>query len=346
MMNSERLRTIIERFQDQRIAVIGDFFLDKYLDIDPGRQELSVETGKQVHQVMNIRCSPGAAGNVVNNLAALGAGEIHAVSVIGDEGEGYDLTNRLTALGCNTDGLLRVPGRFTPTYLKPRDMTVPGLEGEHSRYDTKNHEATPPEIEQRIMEVIDRLLERIDAVMIVDQDVEEDCGVITRNVRGHLIRQAENHPDVLFFADSRSHPLLFKHIIMKPNQFELMGIDNPLDDVVIPKDKLFGKLRQLRKETGAPVFVTLGSGGILVSDPEPAEVTAVTVPGPLDTTGAGDSAASGIVLALSSGATAEEAALAGNLAASVTIQKLATCGTCTPYELVNRLDMWLEQQRR
>ncbi len=342
-MNAERLRSIINRFTNQRVAVIGDFFLDKYLDVDPSRSEVSIETGKKVHQVVNIRCSPGAAGNVVNNLAALTAGKICAISVIGDDGEGYDLTNRLDALGCDTEGLLKIPGRWTPTYLKPRDMTIPGLEGEHSRYDTKNHDVTPPEIERLIIDTFENLLDSLDAVMIVDQDVEEDCGVITRTVREYLIRQAKTHPDVLFFADSRSHPLMFKHIIMKPNQYELIGIKHPHDDVSMPKEALFAKLKKLRGKTGAPVFVTRGPEGILVSDPEPAEVRAVRVDGLIDTTGAGDSAASGIVLALSSGATTEEAALVGNLAASVTVQKLATCGTCTPDELIRRLDLWLEQ---
>ena len=342
-MRSERLRHIIDRFSGLRIAVIGDFFLDKYLDVDSTRSEVSIETGKTVHQVMNIRCSPGAAGNVVNNIAALGAGTVHAIGCIGDEGEGFDLTQCLNTLGCNTDGLFEVPGRRTPTYLKPRDKSIPGLEGEHSRYDTKNHTITPPHIEKRITDILDTLLDDLDAVMIVEQDVEENCGVITTSVREHLIRQAKNHPDVLFFADSRSHPLMFRNIIVKPNQFELMGIENPQDGVSIAKDELFRKLKQLREETGAPVFVTLGASGIVSSDPEPMEIRAVKVTGPVDTTGAGDSAASGIVLAHASGATVREAALIGNLTASVTVQKLATCGTCTPDELVGRLALWMEQ---
>ena len=40
-MSPERLAELIDRFPRLRIAVLGDFFLDKYLDVDPasGRDE-------------------------------------------------------------------------------------------------------------------------------------------------------------------------------------------------------------------------------------------------------------------------------------------------------------------
>ena len=89
-MTSARLQEIVARFPSLRIAVIGDFFLDKYLDVDPSLGEVSLETGKTAHQVVAVRHSPGAAGTVVSNLAALGAGTLHAIGLTGDDGESYD----------------------------------------------------------------------------------------------------------------------------------------------------------------------------------------------------------------------------------------------------------------
>ena len=80
LLAQNRLHQLIERFDSCRIAVLGDFFLDKYLDTDPALVETSVETGKEAHQVVRIRCSPGAAGTVVNNLAALNPGVLHAIA--------------------------------------------------------------------------------------------------------------------------------------------------------------------------------------------------------------------------------------------------------------------------
>ncbi|HRE99068.1 MAG TPA: hypothetical protein PLI18_01035, partial [Pirellulaceae bacterium] len=71
-MTPERLDQLLDRFSTLRIAVLGDYFLDSYLDVDPALAEPSVETGKVAHQVVGVKHSAGAAGTVVNNLAALG----------------------------------------------------------------------------------------------------------------------------------------------------------------------------------------------------------------------------------------------------------------------------------
>jgi ABC-type oligopeptide transport system substrate-binding subunit len=71
----------------------------------------------------------------------------------------------------------------------------------------------------------------------------------------------------------------------------------------------------------------------------------IDVPGSyvVDPTGAGDSATAGTVLALVAGATLPEAALVGNLVASITVQQLATTGTARPDDLLPRLALWRQQ---
>ena len=101
----------------------------------------------------------------------------------------------------------------------------------------------------------------------------------------------------------------------------------------------------LRAETGAPVYVTLGERGALVSDPQMTLVPGVRIEGPTDPTGAGDSTCAGAVLALASGATLPEAALIANLVASLTIQQLAMTGTAKPEQLPDRLALWRSQNR-
>ncbi len=120
-MKRDRLQELLAKFPTRRIAVVGDFFLDKYLEVDPRLAETSVETGKRANQVVEIRTSPGAAGTVVNNLAALGAGELHAIGATGDDGEAYDLRRGLQARNCTIDGL--VPFRsYTRRLISSREM--------------------------------------------------------------------------------------------------------------------------------------------------------------------------------------------------------------------------------
>ena len=71
-MDSPRFNAVTERYSNLNIAVLGDFCLDRYLEIDPAKKETSLETGLPVHNVVNVRAQPGGAGTIVNNLAALG----------------------------------------------------------------------------------------------------------------------------------------------------------------------------------------------------------------------------------------------------------------------------------
>ena len=135
--DAARLHALLTRFEGLRVAVLGDFFLDQYFAIDPACVETSVETGRQANQVTAIRHAPGAAGTVVNNLAALGIRPIAVLGVTGDDGNGWALRRDLTALGCDLTHLLTDAACVTPTYLKIRDRTLPGLDGERDRFDIK-----------------------------------------------------------------------------------------------------------------------------------------------------------------------------------------------------------------
>lgn len=343
-LSAERLDEILAAFDRLRIAVVGDFFLDKYLDIDPGLAEVSIETGKTAHQVVGIRHSPGAAGTVVCNLAALGVGMLHAIGFCGEDGEGFDLRQDLEALGCSTTGLHTTPNRRTPTYLKPRDQGTPGLEGEHNRYDTKNRRPTEQGIQEAIVVSLDAILPSVDAVIALDQVEEPECGAFTSSVREALAERAGQWPGVVFWADSRLRIRHFRSVLIKPNQFEAVGMENPPPGKEIEPDRLLEAVATMRSETGAPICVTRGPHGMYVTDPEPTLVPGVTVDGPIDPTGAGDSATAGAVTALCAGASMPEAALVGNLVASITIQQLATTGTASREQVRERLSVWQTQR--
>jgi sugar/nucleoside kinase (ribokinase family) len=88
-----------------------------------------------------------------------------------------------------------------------------------------------------------------------------------------------------------------------------------------------------------PVFVTLGANGVLgVTEAGIEHVPGLPVAGEIDVVGAGDSVMAGLVAGLCAGSTAKEAAIIGNLAASITIQQLGTTGTASPQQLRQRLE--------
>jgi len=347
MMTAERLNELLESFPSRRVAVVGDYCLDKYLEFDPALAEISLETGRLANQVVGVRHSPGAAGNVVSNLVALGAGEVIPIGFTGDDGEGFDLRKDLRDLGCGTGYLLQVPERRTPTYLKPRDCHVQELDGESERFDIKNRERLPAEVEDALVDILEALVTQVDALVIADQVGEPDCGVITAGVRDTLARLAQELTEVIFWADSRRRIGLFHNIIIKPNQEEAVNAAFLGREVRMDYDTVLSAGRVLRVRSGKPVFLTRGGRGILVFEDDGwEEVPAVYVEGPIDPTGSGDSATAAAVLALASGSTPVEAALVANLCASITIQQLGTTGAATPDQLPARLELWHSQMEK
>src|SRR6266571_835990 len=98
MLSEARIEQILAGIPKLTIGVLGDLFLDRYLDIDASMTEPSIETGLDAYQVVRVRSYPGAAGTVINNLVALGVGRVVPISVIGDDGEGYELRKALRRL--------------------------------------------------------------------------------------------------------------------------------------------------------------------------------------------------------------------------------------------------------
>ncbi|MDI9484074.1 MAG: PfkB family carbohydrate kinase [Bacillota bacterium] len=332
------MQRILNQASGLKIMVIGDFFLDSYLLIDPTKEELSRETGKTAHQVVGSRLTPGAAGNVAKNLRTLGVKDVVAVGALGLDGYGYELRKSLRGLGVDIGHLLECSNRITPTYIKP----VIGLESQEelNRLDLKNWTPTPQRLEDEIIGILRDIGPECDAVMVVDQVEEENCGVITDNVRAALQELGRAYPGLFILVDSRRHIGRFSDVIIKPNQFEAaraLGKKSALDDPEQSIQALFAM-------TGKPVFMTCGDAGQWVYDGEQSIlVPAVPVKGPIDIVGAGDSASAGILIALASGASCLDAAFLGNLVASVTIRQLGTTGEASQEDVLELFDGWTSQ---
>ncbi len=327
-MNLDRLEEILQEACNARIGVVGDFFLDLYWSIDPNLVETSIETGRPAHQIVERRSAPGAAGTVVNNLVALGAGSIQVGGLIGEDPSGSELKELLDQQGVDTSGLLRAAGRFTPVYIKPMFRgTRSEIEGD--RFDLKNRTPVPRLFEDRLIAQWEARFDAVDAAVVLDQVQEDGCGTITDRVRESILRLARLHPDKPLLADSRRRIGRFRDVMIKPNLAEASaatGID------ASARTKMSDKLHE---RVGLPVFLTLGADGLLLHDADgPKSFTALPVAGPIDPVGAGDSMSAGIILALALGATAPEAAQIGLLAAAVTIRKIGTTGTATVAEIL------------
>lgn len=326
-MKENQLKEILSSLKDISVAVIGDFFLDKYLHIDRTKDELSVETGLEAYQVVNKSMSPGAAGTITNNLKSLGVGNVIALGFIGNDGEGYDLIKGLKKSGVEVKYLVKTKKRFTPTYTKPvfiEDLVL----RETNRLDIKNFTPTPAGLEDKIIEKLFLLSQKVDGVIALDQLSENNCGVITEKVRKALSKLIDKNKQLVVYADSRKNIGLFKNVIIKCNHYEATKTIFP-DIKGEPDEQIINRAgHRLSSRTGKPVFITCGKHGQLVFDNNKVEkIPAIPVKGSFDLCGAGDANTSGIISALCCKSSLCDAALLGNIVSSITIQELNTTGT-------------------
>ena len=169
-MTPERVQEITARYARLRVAVVGDYCLDRYLEIDPARTETSLETGRTVRNVVRVRAQPGAAGTILNNLAALGVGTLLPVGFCGEDGEGFELQRALAALpGVRLDHFRPTPTRRTFTYCKPLVVAAGRPPEELDRLDSKNWTPTPAGVQADLVSRVNTLIPAIDAVMVISR---------------------------------------------------------------------------------------------------------------------------------------------------------------------------------
>jgi bifunctional ADP-heptose synthase (sugar kinase/adenylyltransferase) len=343
MLTAADLEQILTRIPGLTIGVLGDLFLDRYLDLDAALTEPSLETGLDAYQVVRVRPNPGAAGTVINNLAALGVRGVPVVAVIGDDGEGYELRQALNRLRTvDAQGVFPWDGRRTPTYTKPMLHERAQTPRELNRLDIKNRSVLPAAAEDQVLRALADVWPRVDALLVLDQVSEADCGVVTTRVRQRLTELGESTPDKLILADSRECIGLFRSVWLKPNQAECVRAIG----ATAGPDQAQTCAGELARRAGRPVFCTCGERGIVVVDPRsvapvPLRVPAYPVHGPIDIVGAGDSTSAGIACAVAAGVGLAAAAAFGNLVASITIQQIGTTGTASPEQVRQR---WQEVQ--
>jgi rfaE bifunctional protein kinase chain/domain len=329
-VNAKRFHAITERYGQLRVAVVGDFCLDRYLEIDPAKKETSLETGLPVHNVVRLRAQPGGAGTIANNLAALGVGTIFPVGFCGEDGEGFELQRALRSLpGVSLKYFFATPLRRTFTYTKPLVLRPDRAPRELNRLDWKNWTPTPRVIQQALADSLRRLAARVDAIIVLDQAPIACAGVVAGAVVKSLRQLSGDRSAPLILADSRRGLRDFPPVIFKMNRPELgafVGAKRTLN------------LAQVRNVAAAtaernrqPVFVTLAERGILGASPDGnvEQVPALPVHGPIDIVGAGDAVMANLAVLLATGATLREALEITSAAASVVIRQLGTTGAAS-----------------
>ena len=342
-MTHDRFQSILANVPLSRIAVVGDFCLDRYLEIDPSRAEVSLETGLEVHNVINVRSQPGAAGTILNNLVDLSVSELYPVGFCGEDGEGYELVAALKSMpGVQMDYFLQTPERRTFTYCKPLMLTPGQPPRELNRLDSKNWSPTPADVAQQIAASLEAVTAFADAIIIMDQVGVAETGVVTAPVLAALEQISRERPQLLMLADSRRGLKDYPPVSLKMNERELAALTGASTSSL---EEIKAASVALARSHARPVFVTLAERGIIGAAPDGQveHVPAFEVRGEIDIVGAGDAVTANLTAALASGATMREALEIAMAAASIVIHQLGTTGTASMKQI--RALMFPERKR-
>lgn len=337
-MTPDRFNAIAAQYPTLRIAMVGDFCLDRYFEIDPHKKEISIETGLPVHNVTRVRCQPGGAGTILNNLVALGIGRIDAVGFCGDDGEGWELRRALAARArVSLDHFTSTPERHTFSYSKPLVIEPGKAPVELNRLDIKNWTVTPASLTRQLVDSVRSLASQVDAIILLDQVDLTDTGVVTGPMLEAIDAVQHQHPSLKIIADSRRSLADFPKVIFKMNSAELAR----MSDETVTRD--LGAIRRqasaLAARQGQPVFVTMAERGIVGAAPDGQSyhVPAMPVRGEIDVVGAGDTVTANLIASLVAGASLVEAMELAMAAASVVVHQLGTTGTASVDQIAGLL---------
>ncbi|MCS7271675.1 MAG: PfkB family carbohydrate kinase, partial [Gemmataceae bacterium] len=205
-----------------------------------------------------------------------------------------------------------------------------------NRLDIKNRSVTSVALQEQLVGRLQHYWPTLDALVVLDQVSEPDCGVVTDLLRSVVAELAGATPQKFVLADSRERIGLFRNVSLKPNERECrqacqVAADVPLESCIL----------KLAHQCGRAVFCTRSEQGVILAEPADAQIQLHAIPafavtGPIDPVGAGDSCSAGIVCAMLAGATYAQAAAFGNLVASITIQQLGVTGTASPSQVRQR----------
>jgi rfaE bifunctional protein kinase chain/domain len=330
-MKRELLEKIISDIKSVKIAVLGDFCLDAYWFIDESKSEISIETGQLTRPVKQQRYSLGGAGNVTNNLTAMGVKDVRAFGVLGPDPFGNEMVKVMRENGINPQNLIiQDDGWSTHVYTKPYIADV-----EQNRIDFGNFNQLSKETADLLIENLKNEIPEVDLIIINQQVLS---GIHTEYFRKQITQVIQRFPEKIFIVDSRNYSASYEGAYRKMNDTEaaiLGGYKKDATDVVLYSEVKEAAM-SLFKRFGKPLFITRGArGSLIVNENGISDIHGLMIISKVDPVGAGDSYLAGAASALAAGYSMEIAAEIGSYVAGVTVQKLFQTGTASPEEILN-----------
>ncbi|MGB3536124.1 MAG: PfkB family carbohydrate kinase [Microcoleaceae cyanobacterium] len=326
------LKQHIDQFSNVRVLVVGDLTLDEFLTGQVER--LSREAPVLILRHENTRRIPGGGANAVYNLAKLGA-EVAVAGFVGQDEQGIALRDLFEAVGINTEGMLLDPNRPTVTKTRISGHARQSVTQQIVRVDRKSDELPDLDLQLQLAKFIRDSLPHVSAVVCSDYG----DGVLTLPV----IKAALEHSLTVVDAQQDLHryqgATVFTPNLPEAEQAVRYGIKDQHTLTQAGADLL--QLTQAQC-----ILITRGDEGMSGFKPTELATPSFHIPAfnrtdVFDVTGAGDTVVAALTLGLCTGTSFEDAAILGNVAASLVVRQFGTA-TTTQQEMKETLQTLVE----
>jgi sugar/nucleoside kinase (ribokinase family) len=188
-------------------------------------------------------------------------------------------------------------------------------------------------VQARLSSDIEKLAERVGAIVVMDQVGVGETGVVTSGLLEGIGRLQAARPELRIVGDSRRSLHGWPPITYKMNAAEIAALVGRPD--LTSHAEIRASASEFARRNGQDVFVTLAEKGLLGASPNEGvvHVPALPVRGPIDVVGAGDAVTANLTAALAVGASVREALVLAAAASSIVIHKLGTTGTASREEI-------------
>lgn len=323
-MERKDVESLFAHVREVSALVIGDLMLDEYLW---GKAErISPEAPVQVLDVTREEVRIGGAGNVANNLAALGC-RVSVASVVGGDENGTILLHAFSGKGIDVSGVFEDPLRTTS-----RKTRLVAANQQIVRIDRESRDSIGADYEEKIADFLRAQGSRFNVILVSDYLK----GVVTPSLLTAVFAFArERKIPVVVDPKGNDYAKYRGATLLTPNRKEAEAASG----IAIRDEESLRKAGErlleaadltalviTRSEEGMSLF--LRDGGAVHIPTYAREV--------FDVTGAGDTVLAMLGLALACGAEFADAARLANVAAGIAVGKVGT-STVSPAEIVGSM---------
>ena len=310
-MNFLEIEQLLKSLSELKFLVVGDLILDKYVWGTAGR--ISPEAPIPIVKIAREESRLGGAGNVVNNLLALGC-EVQVASVVGDDRSGEILKQQLTEQGVSIAGVQSVPERMTTCKTR-----ILANNQQMVRLDQEICTAINPVQEDLLLDFIQKVLPDVDVVLLSDYLK----GVLTDRLLTEIIHLSKQASCSVLVDPKGDNFSRYKGAsLLTPNQKEAeaaagIKIHNP-ESLLAAGNYLH---HELKLES---LLITRSREGMILFTGGQPEHLAADARDVYDVSGAGDTVLALCAVGLAGGLSILAAAELANLAAGIVVGKVGT----------------------